>query len=103
MNAAFSAISFLLSVSLQEEISYRTNSPIHFFFHSYLSSSPYTFISISHPTFRWVSFIGYIRNLASIKYNKELEDIMWMSKILIIMSGVAYIKGQFGQIVIINN
>lgn len=36
MNAAFSVISFLLSVSLQEEISYRTISPIHFFSFSYI-------------------------------------------------------------------
>ena len=48
-----------------------------------LLNSPYPHSSSPHilPS-RWVSFIGYIRNLASIKYNKELEDIMWMSKII---------------------
>ena len=76
MNAAFSVISFLLSVSLQEEISYRTISPIHFFsfllFPS-LFSSP-TFIPSHILPSRWVSFIGYIRNLAPYKYNKTEKD-----------------------------
>ena len=82
MNAAFSVISFLLSVSLQEEISYRTISPIYFFSFLLYPSLFFlpTFISTSYQPPRWVSFIGYIRNLASIKYNKKLEDIMWMSK-----------------------
>ena len=72
MNAAFSVISFLLSVSLQEEISYRTISPIHFFsFLLYLLYSPYPHSSPSHIlTSYWVSFIGYIRNLAHINITK---------------------------------
>ena len=58
MNAAFSVISFLLSVSLQEEISYRTISPIHFFsflLYPSLLSLP-TFIPISHLDFS----LGYL-------------------------------------------
>ena len=63
MNAAFSSISFLLSVSLQEEISYITffphSSSILLFYPSFflLYHIPYLLLSIS-------SFIGYIRNLA---------------------------------------
>ena len=49
MNAAFSVISFLLSVSLQEEMSYRTISSIHFFsFLLYLLYSPYPHPSSSY-------------------------------------------------------
>ena len=63
MNAAFSSISFLLSVSLQEEISYITffpnSSSILLFYSSFFSYTTFfiSFLSVS-------SFIGYIRNLA---------------------------------------
>ena len=79
MNAAFSVISFLLSVSLQEEISYRTISPIHFFSFLLYPSSLFfstTFISTSYQPPRWVSFIGYIRNLAPLNITKK-RGFMW--------------------------
>lgn len=63
MNDAFRVISFLLSASLQEEISYITFSPhsssILLFYASFFSYTTFFifFLSVS-------SFIGYIRNLA---------------------------------------
>ena len=60
MNAAFSSISFLLSVSLQEEISYMTTPSLS----SSCSSYFYFLFSLSSPSLTPLSWLGYIRNLA---------------------------------------
>ena len=69
MNAAFSSISFLLSVSLQEEISYDTPISLFIIFF-FLLFSLLSFISISHPSFLAI----FVILLLLLKDNKILGD-----------------------------
>ena len=71
MNAAFSDISFLLSVPLQEEISYNNLLP-HTFSSSFLS--PLFFPHIIFIPLPLPFFLRYIGNLAPYKYNKTEKD-----------------------------
>ena len=72
MNAAFSSILFLLSVSLQEETFISTFLSIHF---SLISLS--SFISLLCQ-FSFIAYIRNLRNLAlyTIKNNKKLGDLI---------------------------
>ena len=74
MNAAFSSISFLLSVSLQEEISY--DNPISLSLHHVLLSFIFSSLfSLSSPSLTPLFLAIFVILLLLLKDNKILGDL----------------------------